>query len=76
MSERDAFGRRRDEDTLAGMGWREPTFVATLEGAADDARPVLPRDRGAAGVAPGSGRSAASAGAARRPDAPTAAAHA
>jgi hypothetical protein len=32
MSERDAFGRRRDEDTLASMGWREPAFVATLEG--------------------------------------------
>ena len=45
MSERDAFGRRRDEDTLAGMGWREPAFVATLEGSAASATapaPALP----------------------------------
>ena len=33
MSERDAFGRGREEDTLAGMGWREPRFVATIEDA-------------------------------------------
>jgi hypothetical protein len=33
MAERDAFGRGRDEDTLVDMGWREPGFVATLEGA-------------------------------------------
>ena len=31
MSERDAFGRGRYDDTLAGMGWREPTFMATLK---------------------------------------------
>ena len=43
MSERDAFGRRRDEDTLAGMGWREPAFVATLEGSTASApAPALP----------------------------------
>ena len=35
MSERDAFGRRRDDDTLAGMGWCEPAFVATIEGATE-----------------------------------------
>ena len=45
MSERDAFGRRRDEDTLAGMGWRGPAFVATLEGSTASApapAPALP----------------------------------
>ena len=49
MSERDAFGRRRDEDALAGMGWREPTFMATLEGAGDSETaeiPLLHADRG------------------------------
>ena len=38
MSERDAFGRGRNEDTLAGMGWREPTFTATIEGRAGAVR--------------------------------------
>lgn len=32
MSERDAFGRGHDEDPLAGVGRREPAFVATLAG--------------------------------------------
>ena len=41
MSERDAFGRERDEDTLAAMGWREPTFTATIAGAAER-RPSSP----------------------------------
>ena len=42
MSERDAFGRGRNEDTLAGMGWREPTFTATIAGADATPAPVLP----------------------------------
>ena len=42
MSERDAFGRGRDDDTLAGMGWREPTFTATIEGATATPAPAPP----------------------------------
>lgn len=42
MSERDAFGRGRSDDTLAGMGWRELTFTATIEGAATTPAPLLP----------------------------------
>ena len=45
MSERDAFGHGRNEDTLAGMGWREPTFTATIEGAAATPGPLCRRSR-------------------------------
>ena len=42
MSERDAFGRAREEDTLAGMGWREPTVHRHDRGSAARARTTLP----------------------------------
>ena len=42
MSERDAFGRGQNQDTLAGMGWREPRFTATIAGAEATRAPVLP----------------------------------